>query len=247
MLKRIFDAVIAAAGLLLSSPVLIPFMIAIWLQDGHNPLYVAARVGKDGALFPMIKLRSMTAHADRTGVASTASNDLRITPIGRFLRAFKLDEIPQLWNVLLGHMSLVGPRPNVSREVNSYTAEERRLLNVRPGITDIASVVFADEGEILKGSPDPDLSYNLRIRPWKSRLGLVYVDHRSFFLDLHLIGLTLLALVSRKIALEKIQNLLAGLSVEEPLRRVAQRQAPLPAAPPPGTGKAADKILSHAD
>jgi len=99
--------------------------------------------------------------------------------------------LPQLWNVLLGDMSLVGPRPNVKRETDLYTQEEKRLLSVRPGITDIASIVFSDEGDILKDKPDPDIAYNQLIRPWKSRLGLVYVERQNLWLDIRLIFLTI--------------------------------------------------------
>jgi len=139
-----------------------------------------------------------------------------------------------LWNVLKGDMSLVGPRPNVERETASYTVVERRLLTVRPGITDFASIVFADEGEILAGRADPDLAYNQLIRPWKSRLGLFYVDHASMLLDLRLIWLTALAVVSRPRALKAVARLLERLGADEELVRIARRLEPLVPYPPPG-------------
>ena len=120
----------------------IPICVLIWLQDFHSPFYIAPRVGKDGKIFKMVKLRSMIIDADKTWVDSTSSHDKRITPIGRFVRAYKLDEIPQLWNVLKGEMSFVGPRPNVKREVDLYTEIESNLLTVQPGITAISSIVF---------------------------------------------------------------------------------------------------------
>lgn len=185
-------------------------------------------------MFRMVKLRSMVINADRTGVDSTAGGDPRITRVGHFIRNYKLDELTQLWNVLLGDMSLVGPRPNVKRETDLYTAEEKRLLSVKPGITDIASIVFADEGDILKGQVDPDLAYNQLIRPWKSRLGLFYVGNRSLTLDLCLIWLTALTLISRERALTSLVRLLARLGASEALVRVAGRKDALTPFPPPG-------------
>lgn len=233
-MKRLLDLILALAGLLVSAPLLVPVMFLVWLQDRHSPFYIAPRVGLGGRTFRMVKLRSMVARADRSGVDSTAADDARITRVGHFIRRYKLDELTQLWNVLLGDMSLVGPRPNVLRETDLYTTEERRLLDVRPGITDFASIVFADEGDILQGRPDPDLAYHQLIRPWKSRLGLFYVDHASLVLDLRLIGLTVMALVSRRQALEALEALLARLDADPALRQVAARREELHPAPPPG-------------
>lgn len=234
MLKRAFDIVFALLGLVLLSPIILVCMLLIWLQDWHSPFYVAPRAARGGGTFRMVKFRSMVIRADASGVDSTAANDRRITAVGRFIRRTKLDELPQLWNVLLGHMSFVGPRPNVTRETNLYTTEERRLLSVRPGITDISSIVFSDEGDILQGSDDPDLRYNQIIRPWKSRLGLVYVERHGVMLDLKLIALTFVNAVSRQRSLAAIQVILRNLGASDELRRVAERVEPLPAAPPPG-------------
>ncbi len=236
-MKRIIDAALALTGLLLLSPLLIPVMILIWAQDRHSPFYVAARTGLDERPFRMVKLRSMRANADASGVDSTAANDRRITPIGAFVRRYKLDEIMQLWNVLLGDMSLVGPRPNVERETRMYTAEEKRLLRARPGITDFASIVFADEGEILAGHADADLAYNQLIRPWKSRLGLFYVDHRSLLLDLELIVLTAVAILSRPTALRAVARRLEALGASPDLVKIATRREQLEPAPPPGSNQ----------
>jgi lipopolysaccharide/colanic/teichoic acid biosynthesis glycosyltransferase len=195
----------------------------------------------------MVKLRSMVMEADRTGVRSTAGDDRRITPIGRFARRFKLDELPQLWNVLKGDMSFVGPRPNVTTEVELYSAEERGLLTVRPGITDFASIVFADEGEILRGSKDPDRDYNLLIRPWKSRLGLHYIRTWSLRLDVRLILLTVAGAFSRRRTLSAVQRLLARTPTPADLIRVAGRTDPLVPTPPPGVGEADwEKHLTYA-
>jgi lipopolysaccharide/colanic/teichoic acid biosynthesis glycosyltransferase len=237
MLKRLFDIVASATGLILASPVLLPVMYLVWRQDGHSPFYVAPRVAQGGGSFLMVKLRSMVVNADKSGVDSTSANDRRITPVGHFIRRYKLDELTQLWNVLKGDMSLVGPRPNVKRETDLYTDEERKLLTVRPGITDIASIVFADEGEILQGSRDPDLDYNQLIRPWKSRLGILYVENRSFRLDLRLLVLTAIAIVSRQSALRGVAAILEDLGADERVKQVAARQDKLIPYPPPGAAE----------
>jgi lipopolysaccharide/colanic/teichoic acid biosynthesis glycosyltransferase len=234
-MKRLFDATVAGLGLLVASPVLLPVMFLVWRQDGHSPFYVADRVGRDGRSFRMVKMRSMVVNADRSGVDSTGADDDRITPIGRFIRRFKIDELTQLWNVLLGDMSVVGPRPNVRRETDLYTDAERRLLSVKPGITDFASVVFADEGEILAGKPDPDIAYNQLIRPGKSRLGLFYVDHGSISVDLQLCWLTAMTLVSRERSLGGMQRLLRSLGADPDLVDLAGRGTALAPLPPPGS------------
>jgi len=226
--------VLSAVGLLLLSPLILVCMLLIWVQDWHSPFYVAPRAARGGGTFRMVKFRSMIIRADASGVDSTAANDRRITGIGKFIRRTKCDELPQLWNVLLGQMSFVGPRPNVIRETDLYTAEEKRLLTVRPGITDISSIVFSDEGDILQGSEDPDLKYNQVIRPWKSRLGLLYVDSHSIALDLHLIFLTVLNAFARRRALASIQSIIERAGGSDQLQRVAARTSELPSAPPPG-------------
>ena len=142
-MKRLFDINVSLIGLLVLSPVLLPVMFLVWRQDGHSPFYIAPRVGKGERIFRMVKLRSMVINADKSGVDSTSGNDSRITSVGHFIRRYKLDELTELWNVLLGDMSLVGPRPNVQRETNLYSEVEKELLSVRPGITDFSSIVFS--------------------------------------------------------------------------------------------------------
>ena len=234
-MKRVFDIVASALGLLLMSPILLLFMVLTWLQDFHSPFYVAPRVGKGGKIFSMVKLRSMVVNADETGVDSTSGNDSRITPIGHFVRKCKLDEFTELWNVLKGDMSLVGPRPNVKRETDLYTDVERALLSVKPGITDFSSIVFSDENDILKDSRDPDIDYNQLIRPWKSRLGLLYVNHQSVLLDCVLVLLTVLAIASRERALWGVNKLLERLHAPADVIRVSKRKDRLVPFPPPGT------------
>jgi lipopolysaccharide/colanic/teichoic acid biosynthesis glycosyltransferase len=233
-MKRILDFTLSFLGLIISSPVLIPVIILVWIQDWHSPFYVAQRVGKRERLFRMIKLRSMIVNAHKTGVDSTSSNDNRITSVGRFIRKYKLDELSQLWNVFRGDMSLVGPRPNVKRETDLYTSIEKKLLTVKPGITDFSSIIFSDEGDILKDQIDPDIAYNQLIRPWKSRLGLFYIEKRSLLVDFRLIWLTVVAILSRDIALKKISRLLYKLNADKELVAVSLREAKLTPTPPPG-------------
>jgi lipopolysaccharide/colanic/teichoic acid biosynthesis glycosyltransferase len=233
-MKRLVDISLAGCGLLLLLPVLLAIAATVWAEDRGSPWYRGVRVGRHGSEFRMLKFRSMRPDAALTGVNSTASGDARITHVGRFLRAWKLDELPQLWNVLTGDMSLVGPRPQVPEEAALYTPDELGMLNVRPGITDLASIVFSDEGEILAGSPDPDLLYNQTIRPWKSRLALLYVDHGSCAADFGILAWTAAALVSRRWALARIGKLLQAWQAGQPLLRMAGRTTPLLAYPPPG-------------
>jgi lipopolysaccharide/colanic/teichoic acid biosynthesis glycosyltransferase len=143
----------------------------------------------------MYKFRSMVLNADKVGGSSTPDDDPRITPIGKVLRRYKLDELPQLFNVVKGEMSLVGPRPQVQWAVDLYTPEQRQVLTVPPGITDYASVRFPNEGEILKGSTDPDRDYMEKIHPEKMRLSLEYVHQRSLLTDFKVIAQTFLAIL----------------------------------------------------
>jgi lipopolysaccharide/colanic/teichoic acid biosynthesis glycosyltransferase len=234
-MKRLFDIASAALGLLILSPILLFVCVLIWLQDRHSPFYIPIRVGRGKKPYRMVKLRSMVVRADASKVDSTANNDSRITVVGRTIRRCKLDEIPQLWNVLVGDMSLVGPRPNVARETDLYTSEEERLLSVRPGITDISSIIFADEGSILEGKEDPDLSYNQIIRPYKSRFGLLYVSSAGIMLDVKLIYITLLNAVDRRAALDQVSKIVCELGAPMQLVEVARRLSPLEPAPPPGS------------
>ena len=242
-LKRITDILLSILGLMLTSPILLPVMFLVWRQDKHSPFYVAERVGKNFKPFKMVKLRSMIKNADTSGVDSTSVNDMRITPIGQFIRRYKLDELTQLWNVLLGDMSLVGPRPNVKRETDLYTHEERRLLSFKPGITDFASIVFSDEGEILSDQKDPDVAYNQLIRPGKSRLGLFYLEVASLRTDITLLCLTVVAVLSRQKALAMNASYLRLIRAPEGLVKIAVRDSPLTPTPPPG----ADSIVNSRD
>ena len=233
-MKRIFDIVVSGTSLLLASPILCTVIFLVWKQDWHSPFYIAPRVGKNGKLFRMVKLRSMIINADKSGVDSTGANDQRITRVGHFIRRYKLDELTQLWNVLLGDMSLVGPRPNVQRETDLYTNIERKLLAVKPGITDFASIVFSDEGDILKDAQDPDIAYNQLIRPGKGYLGLFYIEQQSFWLDILLCFYTAIAIISRERALIGVCSIIESLNANESLINIARRQDILYPMPPPG-------------
>lgn len=243
MLKRLLDVVAAGLGLILASPVLLPVMFLVWWEDRHSPFYIASRVGRGGLQFQMVKMRSMVIDADRKGASSTSNTDRRITSVGHFIRRYKIDELTQLWNVLRGDMSLVGPRPQVQSGVDLYTVRERDLLSVQPGITDFASIVFADEGTILAGHPDPDRGYDELIRPGKSALGLFYIEHRTLWIDLQLICLTLLTIVSRERALLEVQGLLRRLGADSVIVELAGRQQPLRPSLPPGQREGADGNL----
>jgi lipopolysaccharide/colanic/teichoic acid biosynthesis glycosyltransferase len=182
--------VLAALGLVVLGPLLLLIAAAVKWQDGGPVLYRGERVGRDGMPFRMLKFRTMVVNADTLGPSSTAKDDRRITRVGEFLRRYKLDELPQLMNVLGGQMSFVGPRPQVPWAVALYTHEEKQLLSVRPGITDYASIKFSNEAELLRGSTDPDRDYLRIIAPEKIRLGLEYVKNRSLRLDLQILAAT---------------------------------------------------------
>ncbi len=235
MSKRLIDIIFAALVLIVASPLILTAMLWIYAYDGQAPVYWSMRVGRGGRDFRMAKLRTMVVDAERRGGSSTSRSDARVTAPGRWLRRWKIDELPQLWNVLMGHMSLVGPRPNLRRGgVDRYTAEELGLLAARPGVTDLASIVFSDEADILDGAPDADALYDRAIRPWKSRLGLLYISRRTIWIDLQILALTAACLGHRPAALRGVDGILAGWSAEEELRRVCRRREPLPRAAPPG-------------
>lgn len=232
--KRVVDIVLSVAGLLVTAPVLLIAMALISAIDLKGPIYVGVRAGRDGRPFRMYKLRTMVVGADRNQVDTTARGDTRITPVGGFLRSCKADELPQLWNVLKGDMSLVGPRPNVMREVEIYTAEERGMLTVRPGITDLSSIVFSDLADRIGEVADPNLAYNQLIRPWKSRLSLLYVQHASLLLDAWIIALTIGSVVNKPVVKRFSADLAERLGGDPRLAGIITGDSPLIPMPPPG-------------
>lgn len=243
--KRAFDIAASVTGLIAIAPIMMVALLAVWASDRHNPFYAATRTGKNGKPFKMLKIRSMVAGADKANVWATSVDDQRITGIGKIIRACKLDELPQLWNVLKGDMSFVGPRPLAPDETAVYTSVERELLTVQPGITDIASIVFADEGDILAGSNDPSYDYDRLIRPWKSRLGLFYIGNRSFGLDMKLIVATIITVIDRKFTLGIVQRLLRSLGADLMLLNVASRESKIPSVSPPGLADIAFSDVSE--
>ncbi|MHB8449159.1 MAG: sugar transferase, partial [Mycobacteriales bacterium] len=178
-----------------ATPLWVAISLAIKLEDGGPVFYRGLRVGKDGELFRMWKFRTMVVDAESLGGSSTPDDDPRLTRIGRSLRRSKLDELPQLLNVLAGDMSLVGPRPQVFWDVQRYTPDERRILEVKPGMTDWASLAFRNEGEILCGSVNPDEAYDRLIRPEKLRLELAYRDLMSPITDIKIIARTVVTML----------------------------------------------------
>ena len=197
MLKRLFDIMFSSLGFVVLSPVFILSAVAIKLYSKGPVFFMGKRVGKFGKPFKMYKFRTMVKDAEKLGGPSTADDDPRITKIGRLLRKFKLDELPQLINVLKGEMSFVGPRPEVQHYVNMFTEEDKAILSVRPGITDWASLWNPDEGAVLAGSSDPEKAYMKKIRPQKLKLQMKYVREQSFWSDLKIIFLTLKTIMIR--------------------------------------------------
>lgn len=196
MAKRLFDWLASTFGLLALAPVLLS--LAVWIKlDSPGPVFFRQeRVGRGGRLFRIHKFRTMVTDAERRGLQITVGADARVTRVGQWLRKYKLDELPQLLDVWLGYMSLVGPRPEVPRYVACYPADVRDVvLSVRPGITDRASIEFKDENEILGRAADPHLAYVNEVLPIKLRYYVDYVAHRSFWSDIGIIFATVRALV----------------------------------------------------
>lgn len=187
---RFCDIVFSAIGLLLLSPLFLLVYILIRCESKGGGFYCQQRVGRDGRMFGLYKFRSMRTGSDKKGLITVGGHDSRITRMGYFIRKYKIDELPQLWNVLKGDMSLVGPRPEVKKYVDLYTEEQRRVLSVRPGITDYASIEYVDENEILGKADDPDRVYVEEIMPAKIKLNMRYIENRSLNEYFKIIGLT---------------------------------------------------------
>lgn len=195
MLKRCFDLLMSGLGLLVLSPLFV--LMALWIKcDSKGPVfYRQVRVGRHGKDFRLFKFRSMRVGSDRKGLITVGGHDPRITRSGYFIRKYKLDELPQLINVFIGDMSLVGPRPEVRKYVDLYTPEQRHVLDVRPGITDPASIRYRNENELLGAADDPERYYVDVILPDKLRLNLDYVARHSFGHDLSIIFQTFAAIL----------------------------------------------------
>ena len=192
---RFFDLLFSFLGLVILSPLSLCLYVAVRIESPGGGFYRQRRVGKGGKEFTLYKFRSMRVGSDAKGLLTVGGKDPRVTKTGAFIRKYKLDELPQLFNVLKGDMSLVGPRPEVARYVAFYTPEQRKVLDVRPGITDYASIEYIDENKILGEADDPDKVYIERIMPDKIRLNMKYIENRSVKTYFSVIFLTLKKLV----------------------------------------------------
>ena len=192
---RFFDIIFSLAGLIVLFPFMFIVYILIRLESTGGGFYRQQRVGKDGKDFMLFKFRSMRVGADKGSLITVGGHDSRITRMGYFIRKYKIDELPQLLNVLKGDMSLVGPRPEVRKYVDMYTNDQLRVLSVKPGITDYASILYADENEILGNADNPDKVYIEQIMPDKIRLNMKYIDNQSVREYFTIIFLTLKRIV----------------------------------------------------
>lgn len=206
MAKRLFDIVLSAIGLLVFSPLLL--IVALWvrLDSPGSVFYRGERTGKDNKPFKIFKFRSMVVNAEKLGASSTSDGDRRITKSGKFIRKCKLDELSQLINVFIGDMSFVGPRPEVKKFTDMYTPEEKPILDLRPGITDWASIWNSDEGRILEGLEDADAGYEKYIRPGKIQLQLKYRNEHNLLSDIKIICYTLARIFNSEFYPKELAN-----------------------------------------
>ena len=195
MIKRLFDIIFSVFGLILLLPILI--IISIWIKiDSNGPVFFRQkRVGQFNSDFRIFKFRTMRLNSDKLGLLTVGDRDPRVTRIGYYLRKYKLDEFPQLINVLIGNMSFVGPRPEVRKYVNHYSEDDMQILNLKPGITDYASIEYRDEVELLKKAEDPERTYIEEIMPEKIKLNKMYIKNYSIFTDIKIIIKTFLAII----------------------------------------------------
>lgn len=194
---RFFDFLFSLIGIVLLSPLLIIIFFLIVLESKGGGIYAQQRVGLNGLDFKLFKFRSMAVGSDKKSLITIGGNDARITKIGSFIRKYKIDELPQLYNVLTGDMSLVGPRPEVRKYVELYTNEQRRILEIKPGITDYASIEYANENEILGSALDPNEKYIQEIMPAKIELNIKYIENKSLKEYFKIIFLTFHKIVSK--------------------------------------------------
>ncbi|MEZ7886568.1 MAG: sugar transferase [Flavobacteriales bacterium] len=189
MTKRSFDIIMSALGMFCLSPLLLLLSLAIILNSGFPVFYFQKRIGKGGHAFKLIKFRTMRTNSK--GLQITLDKDPRISGIGSVLRKYKLDELPQLLNIFFGQMSFVGPRPEVRKYVELYTAEEKKIISIKPGLTGLDSLNYSQESELLKNTIDPEHTYITEILPEKIKLNLVYLEKRSFGYDISIILATI--------------------------------------------------------
>lgn len=196
MLKRIFDIICSLVGILFLLPIFLFISVAVLVNSGFPVFYFQTRVGKNNKDFKLYKFRTMYTDSDKKGLLTVGGRDPRVTPVGYYLRKFKLDELPQLFNVLFGSMSLVGPRPEVRKYVEMYDQDQKRVLEVKPGITDYASLEYINENEILAKSENPEQTYIHEIMPAKLKLNMRYINEAGLLTDLTIITRTVQKIVS---------------------------------------------------
>ena len=192
VVKRIFDIIASGIGIIILSPIFLIIALLIKKESDGPVFFKQIRVGEKGKHFKILKYRTMVVDAEKLGRQITVGNDSRITKVGGFLRKYKLDELPQLINVFKGDMSLVGPRPEVPKYVEMYNEEQRKVLEVKPGITDLASIRYKDENELLGTAEDPDDMYINTIMPDKLALNIEYINKSNIFLDIYIIFKTII-------------------------------------------------------
>ncbi len=195
-MKRLFDIVSAAGVLVVFAPLLIFISIWIIIDSGFPIFYKQQRIGKNLKPFGLFKFRTMVTNAEKQGKITVGRRDPRVTKVGYYLRKYKLDELPQLINILIGDMSVVGPRPEVQEYVKLYNKEQLKVLSVKPGLTDYASLAYINENEVLEKSSNPQKTYIEEIMPEKLALNQKYIQEKSFFTDLNIIIKTLLKIIA---------------------------------------------------
>jgi len=196
MIKRCFDIIFSIIGLVILSPILLVIAITIKIDSKGPVIYKQDRVGKNEIDFKIYKFRTMRLNADKLGLLTVGDRDPRITNVGYFLRKYKLDEFPQLFNVLIGNMSFVGPRPEVRKYVNYYTESDQEILQLKPGITDYASIHFRNEAELLKSTTNSEKTYINEIMPEKIRLNKIYLKENNIFIDSKIILKTFISIIN---------------------------------------------------
>lgn len=197
MIKRIFDLVFSCIGLLLLFPILVLIAVLIKFDSKGPILFIQNRVGKNNVDFKIFKFRTMHVKSENKGLLTLGNNDSRVTKIGYFLRRYKIDEFPQLINILKGDMSFVGPRPELRYYVNFYNEDDMKIFQVRPGITGLASLKYRNEVELLKAAENPEEYFIKTIIPDKLRFNKMYIEKRNFFFDLKLIFITVLKVITK--------------------------------------------------
>ncbi len=206
-MKRLFDIIFSFFGLVVLTPILIIVSFLVRITSRGSVFFVQKRVGLRGKEFNLFKFRTMFSNSDRKGLLTVGERDTRITSIGYYLRKYKIDELPQLINVLNGSMSIVGPRPEVRKYVNYYTKEQLEILKIKPGITDWASIIYRNENVILNNSVDPERDYINIILQNQIKLNFIYLNKKSIYEYFRIIFFTLVVIIFPKLDVQKLSNI----------------------------------------